>query len=161
MFSEIFYVDESSPSGLRWKVSRGKVKSGDIAGSLYNTGYWVVNTKGKGYGVHRVIAILSGIITSDSNLEVDHIDRDRSNNKLSNLRAVTKSQNMKNIGIMKSNKSGVAGVSWVKRSSKWRADISHCNKDICLGFFPTILDAVAARLRAVKEYGGVHATRPV
>lgn len=159
MIGKLFYYDETSPSCLRWAVNRGRVKIGDVAGSLNNNGYWVVNTGGKGYCVHRIIMhILEGFPLNSPD-EVDHINRNRSLNKRCNLRVVSKSVNMKNIGLMKSNKSGVAGVHWCASQNKWRADISHNNRSINLGYYDTLIDAVAARIRGIRTYGGTHAFR--
>ena len=50
-----FYYDETSPSFLRWKVSRGKIKAGDSAGGKDNKGYYIVKLNNVSYKVHRVI----------------------------------------------------------------------------------------------------------
>ena len=90
-----FYYDETSPSFLRWKVSKGNSKAGDIAGHYSNTGYYRVKLAGEQYAVHRIIWVLfHGEI--DSNLSIDHIDNVRTNNNISNLRLVNHKQNMNN-----------------------------------------------------------------
>lgn len=90
-----FYYDETSPSFLRWKVQKGNSKVGDIAGHYSNTGYYRVKLAGEQYAVHRIIWVLfNGEI--DSNLTIDHNDRNRANNNINNLRLVDHKQNMNN-----------------------------------------------------------------
>jgi hypothetical protein len=60
----------------------------------------------------------------DRKFEMDHKDRDRSNNRFSNLRLATTSQNQANVGLRKDNISGFKGVSWEKAQNKWRATIA-------------------------------------
>lgn len=83
---ERLYVDETSPSGLRRK-------SGKVAGSKRVDGYWHVQVDGKKIYAHVAVMLLSGIEKPDPGCEVDHIDKDPSNNKLSNLRWVSKAVN--------------------------------------------------------------------
>lgn len=80
-------LDSESPTGLIWK------KTGKVAGGLNKgTGYYVVRLKGTLLQAHRVVYLLShGSI--DSDLVVDHIDGDRLNNSIDNLRLVEKSKN--------------------------------------------------------------------
>ena len=85
---------------------------------------------------------------------IDHVNGDPSDNRLCNLREATKSQNMMNIGKIKSNTSGVRGVGWSKASQKWRAYIRVNKKDIHLGLFESIEDAKKARVEAAIKYHG-------
>ncbi|EJB4242299.1 HNH endonuclease [Salmonella enterica] len=80
-----FYYDETSPSFLRWKVNRGNKKAGDIAGGKDNAGYYNVSFNKQTYKAHRVVfCIMNGGINSD--LMIDHIDRNPANNNIWNLR---------------------------------------------------------------------------
>jgi hypothetical protein len=83
-------------------------------------------------------------------LEWDHIDRNPLNNRRSNLRLVTKTENMRNRGTPKNNTSGVKGVCWHKGVSKWIAQIKLSGRITHLGYFSAFDDAVAARKTAEK-----------
>lgn len=85
--------------------------------------------------------------------QIDHIDGDRSNNRIHNLRDVTCGENNKNLRLPKTNKSGVAGVSWDQSRRQWYASISAAGRTIPLGRFDEIESAVAARLAAQREMG--------
>lgn len=85
---------------------------------------------------------------------VDHIDGDRSNNRLNNLRVTKKLKNPINCKKYKNNKSGVIGVYWNSRLEKWCASIGINKKIIHLGVFEVFEDAVEERLKAEKEYFG-------
>ena len=70
------------------------------------------------------------------NLEVDHINNDKLDNRVSNLRVITHRQNLLNrLHLFRNNKSGYRGVSWSKGMKKWVAQITRNNKTISLGFF--------------------------
>lgn len=84
--------------------------------------------------------------------EIDHIDGNEGNNRIANLRDVPASINMRNQRMMKSNKSGITGVSFDKRSGKWRANAKADDKNHHLGSFYDINDAA----KAVKEFRDAH-----
>lgn len=128
-FSEYVYYDETSASGLRWKVKTGrKVVVGSQAGSKHNHA-WGVRIMKKRYLVHRVIyEIMIGKIPDG--YDIDHIDRNPHNNKLSNLRAVPHWLNMRNLSLREGTRSGVTGVHYKEIYDKragytytgWRAE---------------------------------------
>lgn len=85
---------------------------------------------------------------------VDHIDRNKMNNKRSNLRVCTRNQNAQNYGIKKNNTTGVTGVYRNKKNGKWIALITENKKTHALGHYENFYDAVLARLEAEKKYFG-------
>lgn len=89
--------------------------------------------------LHRVIA------KTPPHLQTDHINRDRLDNRRSNLRNVTGSTNTMNQGLSPRNTSGFRGVTWDKSRQKWQAKTKHLGKWIYLGRFDTAEDAAAAR----------------
>lgn len=120
-FNEYFYYDETSPSCLRWKVDRlsGKnyrqchVHAGDVAGSVNAEGYWQLKLNHNNLQVHRIIVEMHGI--DCKGLQVDHRNRNTLDNKISNLRVVNKSTNLRNKGMYSNNKTGVVGVQFKSR----------------------------------------------
>ena len=98
------------------KTKSTGVKIGSIAGTLHHSGYVQISIKGKKYSVHRLVFLYHhGYLPK----EVDHIDGNRANNNIENLRAASVEENRHNSKLSKSNTSGIKGVSWNKASKKW------------------------------------------
>ena len=85
---------------------------------------------------------------------VDHINRNRLDNSLENLRIVTQSENVFNKSHQKNNKSGYRGVSWTSREQKWRAVISKNKKQKHIGYFENKDEAYAAYLIEFHKWAG-------
>lgn len=145
--SLFFYED----GRLLWKNPTAKRhKCGDRAGSLNNFGYRTVCIHGVYYKEHRVVwAYFNGVVKG----QIDHINGDREDNRIENLRESSPVHNSKNRKKPKNNKSGVIGVYWNKRLNKWHAQgVSHGRK-IHLGFFKLLDDAKNARKEFEKLNG--------
>ena len=108
----------------------------------------VDKTTSKHVKLHRLI------MGFPDNRVVDHIDRDKTNNRKSNLRLCTMKENCRNRSVLDSNKSGTPGVCWHKRDKKWQASITVNYKRIYLGSFVNKDEAIKARLEAEKKYYG-------
>ena len=85
--------------------------------------------------------------------EVDHKNGCRTDNRLSNLRSVTKAENTRNKFMSSRNASGYTGVAWREDTQKWRAHIGADGKTLHLGVFETLQDALRARKAAEAERG--------
>ncbi len=85
--------------------------------------------------------------------EIDHINGDRTDNRICNLRDVTSAGNSCNRRRQDRNTSGVTGVAWDKRASRWQARIGLNGKQKYLGYFDSLDEAVAARKAAELELG--------
>lgn len=86
-------------------------------GSDNGKGYLKVGFNGKYFKVHRIaFALAYGYMPK----EIDHKNRDRTDNRLVNLREVTRKQNTRNCGLQKNNTSGCVGVVWRKDQGKWQ-----------------------------------------
>lgn len=143
---------------LRWKlrVSQG-VRAGDIAGTIDDSGYRTVRIKRRGYRAHRLaFLIVTGHWPAN---EIDHIDRDRDNNRWSNLRECSHAENMQNHGPHRNNTSGVRGVHWYARLGKWAAQINIDGKRCHIGYFDNLNDAGAAYLRTKNHAHPFSGTR--
>lgn len=135
-----------------WKIRMSQsVRSGDKAGYMDDEGYWRIKIDGQLYGAHR-LAIFYCFARYDE-LEVDHINGIRDDNRLVNLRSVTNHENNKNKALHKNNTSGVIGVGWRKARSCWQSTIMVNKKTLYLGNFHNFDDAVKARKDAEKKYG--------
>ena len=120
IWEDIFYYDETSPSGLRNKVSRGKAVKDRESGYLGDNGYYIVQVGGKNYKAHRVIVeMLVGCLKP--NEYIDHINGVKCDNMLSNLRIVSEKENSKNRAKRSDNKSGVTGVYYLIEKNSWVA----------------------------------------
>lgn len=112
-FLHYFEYNEKSPSGLIWrnKYKNAKISVGSNAGHLNKKhGYYEVSVEGKRYYAHRVIYVMFHYL--DSTLVVDHIDKNQSNNRLANLRAVPQSENCRNRTFAPNSKTGIVGVQY-------------------------------------------------
>lgn len=119
-------------------------KSGKEAGYVKKNGYMYVTIDGNQQLVHRIIYQMHH---NELPKCVDHINGDKSDNHIENLRSATYSQNSHNYKVSRVNTSGVKGVSLHKATGKWRAQIKHEGVGKHLGYFQTI-DAAA---EAVKQ----------
>jgi hypothetical protein len=147
---EVFDYDEETGQ-LIWKIKPcKKVNIGDVAGS-YNRGYKKTGYKFATYFIHRLVwAYVHGKFPSN---DIDHIDGDPANNRISNLRAVSHQVNLKNSKLSKRNKSGITGVYWNKKTSKWEIAIGIKGKKSHLGCFGDFFEACCARKSAENKYG--------
>lgn len=122
-----------------------------FADNAKRNGYRAVRLDGKHFFAHRLVwQMKHGDLEPEEFL--DHIDRDKTNNKLSNLRKFSHSQNAFNRGIQLNNTSGVTGVSYNKRDRKWVAMIKINGKQKCLGASKKKAEAIALRREAEQMY---------
>ena len=115
--------------------------------------YWSANTDGYMYSTCDDEYILMHRLIIDENnpeMQVDHFNRNRKDNRKENLKSVTPQHNNWNRGMNQNNKSGVTGVRWNKKAEKWIAYIMRKH----LGTFNSFEDAVKARKRAEQKYFG-------
>ena len=80
--------------------------------------------------------------------QIDHVNQNKDDNRIANLRVVSNKQNGENITLFKHNTSGYRGVRWYSRTGKWIAEIKHLKHSRYLGYFDNIEDAIAARAQA-------------
>ena len=115
--------------------------------------YWSANTDGYMYSTCDDEYILMHRLIIDENnpeMQVDHFNRNRKDNRKENLKSVTPQHNNWNRGMNQNNKSGVTGVRWNKEAQKWVAYIMRKH----LGTFNRFEDAVKARKKAEQKYFG-------
>ncbi|HEJ7990205.1 TPA: HNH endonuclease [Serratia liquefaciens] len=110
--------------------------SGRIAGCIGNDGYVGVRIKGKYKVAHRIIWEMKNGPVPDG-MYLDHINHDKADNRISNLRVVTRRQNNINTRVRVDNESGFKGVTFYKRLGKWMSSVSINCKRHYLGYFDT------------------------
>lgn len=114
-------------------------------------GYRMTRFMGAGLLAHRVAwAITTGCWPKK---QIDHIDGDRTNNAILNLREADQSTQNRNAAMPYRNKSGRIGVSYDRRRGKWVAQTRLLGRQINLGRFDTFEQASAARARMEAENG--------
>jgi hypothetical protein len=130
----------------------GKILKQSITNGYTQVSLWK-NGKGKHYRVHRLIA-LAFIPNPDNKSFIDHVDNDRSNNNIDNLRWCTNQENSCNRQLSSNNTSGYKGVNFYKTYNCWRAEIKLNGKSHHIGYYQNIEDAVKARCEyAIKTHG--------
>lgn len=144
------YKEDETSSYLIWKISNSnRIKIGKIAGPFHkSSGYYRVEIDSKKYYLHRIIFLWHhGFLPK----YVDHIDKNKLNNKISNLRETTSQNNNRNRSQYKNTSSGIKGISWHKSKFKWEAQIRIDNKLYHLGRYDKFEDAVLARYKKECE----------
>lgn len=110
-------------------------------------GYATTTIEGKNVRMHRFL-----ITEVPDKMVIDHINRDKLDNRRENLRVVSQRENVWNASLRQNNKSGVAGVFYDKKAERWRAQIYHKGKTKHVGIFDDFTDAVKAREEAEINY---------
>jgi hypothetical protein len=137
-------LDYNPESGhFYWKVkSNHFIKIGAQAGGINQKGYVIVGIEGARCYAHRVAWLFT--YGKFPTAQVDHIDGDKSNNSITNLRLCTNAENHKNQGIRKTNTSGFKGVSWDSKNESWFAQTTLINRHIFLGYYESPEEASIA-----------------
>jgi hypothetical protein len=138
------------PDERAWKIWNTRYDGAEAFTAIAN-GYHRGAIFGTALAAHRVAwAIHHGEWPKG---QIDHINGDRSDNRIANLRDVDSAGNHKNMSRASNNKSGVTGVHWCNTWNRWIAKIKIGGKTKSLGQFASFDDAVAARQKAQEELG--------
>lgn len=137
-----------------WKINTGRVKAGDLAGGSRPDGYKVIGINHTYYFIHRLVFFYhKGYFPKF----VDHINGNKGDNRIENLREATKSQNGQNRKVSKNSVSGIKGVTWVASRKNWKAQISVDNKKYYLGQFKNLEDAKKCVIEVREKLAGIFA----
>jgi hypothetical protein len=138
---------------LFWKVDRrgNKLKGKQASRLKKSNGYCEVTINKKNHYAHRIIFMMFNGYWPE---QIDHIDSNRSNNLISNLREANNAQNNRNTKLRATNTSGYKGVYMSKQSGRFIARITVNYKGVHLGCFKTIEEASQAYKKAALELHG-------
>jgi hypothetical protein len=144
------FLEYNGETGVfSWRIPNGNYKPGPVKGSISSDGHILIRVCGRRYPAHRLAWLMYyGIFP---NGEIDHINRIGTDNRIINLRIVSRSENCKNRKIPSNNTSGYKGVSWNKGRNLWMAQISKDLKITTLGYFEDKLAAYEAYVKASLE----------
>ena len=142
-FKDLEYCPDTG--SFFWKKTRNQMAvEGSEAGCVDNKGYRVITYDGKRYKAHRLAWFF--VHNQWPKNQIDHIDENKSNNRISNLRDVSQSVNQHNISIArKDNTSGHRAIHWHKQHQKWNVRVQLEGKRHEVGLFEDLEDAIQAR----------------
>lgn len=137
---------------FKWLHGKRGLRKGSIAGYLSpESGYIHVRLNKVLYRAHRLAWFyMTGEWSDDC---MDHINHNRSDNRIDNLRCVSRSINQSNLSMNINNTSGITGVMWNKALNKWHAQITTGGVKKHLGYHLDIKDAIESRQHAERMYG--------
>lgn len=137
---------------LEYNKETGKIfRNGREAGYINYYGYRVISVNGKRYLAHHLVWFLE--FNRFPINQLDHINHNRSDNRIDNLREVSNQENNQNCSRKITNKSGYTGISWDKVNNKWRSSIFYNGKSYNLGRYNLLEDAINARKLANIKFG--------
>ena len=150
---ELLEFFEYKNGDLYYKKPRSRIKVGDIAGNLNKDGYRQVKIGNKSYKVHRIIFLMHyGYLPP----QVDHINGNRSDNCIENLRPATNSTNQYNRKPQKSNTTGYKNIHFCNRSQKYVVSFRIDGKLLNFGSYKELNDAkniaMQKRIELHKEF---------
>lgn len=128
-----------------------RAKAGTYSGSMNKGGYLRTVVLGRMYYNHHLVWFMHHGTWPEA---LDHINGDKQDNRIENLRECTQLQNCYNQRINRVNKTGVKGVGWRPDKQKFRARIVVNGKELCLGHFKTLEEAAAVVKEARTKYHG-------
>jgi len=148
--TSVLNYDKNSGEFTWIKTKSRAARVGDKAGSIDKDGYLIIKVDGKSYRAQRLAWFY--VYKCFPKLSIDHINNNKLDNSIANLREATQSQQNHNRPVLKRNMLGVKGVR--KHGNKYQALICKDGKQVILGAFKTIKDASIAYTTASKTIYG-------
>ena len=148
------YIHYSPLTGVFTRISSPYEAKLGVINSCANhsNGYFQIGISGKLYKAHRLAWMyMHGEWPKD---QIDHINRDKIDNRIDNLREASSAQNNQNVGLRSDNASGIKGVTYYKITGKWVAKINISGKLKHIGYFKTLEEASQAYESYAKQHHG-------
>jgi len=133
-----------------WKFNRRGINAGEVAGH-FSKRYVAISVNSRLYYAHRLAWLY--VYGSFPKGQIDHINRNKLDNRIVNLRDIEPMENQKNMCLRKNNSSGFNGVYFCRNRKKFVAQITINRKTISLGAFENVEDAINVRKVANAKYG--------
>lgn len=143
-------------SGRGSSIGGGKIqaRAGEIVGSENpSTGYLYVRVDGSVRFLHRIVWLWYHGYMPET--DIDHINRIKTDNRIENLREVSRTCNVRNRSLNRNSSSGIKGVSYCSRAKAWKPYINVGGVRACLGYFEDKVEAAAHRYCA-EQYLNWH-----
>ena len=143
-------LEHRDDGNFYWKKAKKGCAAGRKAGA-YRRGYVVIGLDNKIHLAHRLAFLLSHGYLPD---HIDHINGNKSDNRIQNLREATRSQNLSNRVAPKTNSTGIKNVSWDKQKKTFKVVVGINNKQKTIGRFKDIELAELVAIEARNKYHG-------
>ena len=149
---ELLSYDPDTGIFARRKTAGGAVV-GSIAGFLHPDGYRLIRVDGDKYAAHRLAWLY--VYGEYPKQEIDHINLQKDDNRIANLRLATRAENVRNCGLRRDNTTGFKGVAFHKASGRYVASANCNGRQFHLGYFDTAEEAFSSyRTFVEKAHGG-------
>ena len=145
----LFDYDPATGNLIRKTRTANSVQVGDVAGSKNSDGYIQISIDSKPHMAHRLVWIWHG---KELPQFINHINRDKVDNRIENLRPATRSENMHNKDTSKRSASGHRGVMWYAPTKEWLARLMVDGQSYDLGKYPTAKEASEAYEQTKQEF---------
>jgi hypothetical protein len=147
---QLLDIFEYRDGELYWKMATtNRHKANRMAGHLHKSGYKYTGIFGKRYSNHRLIWLMHyGYLPK----EIDHIDQNKANNRIKNLRESNRVLNMQNVAMRSNNGSGIPNVGWHKANKKWEVRMNVNKQSKHFGYFDDLELAQLVAIEAKDKY---------